>query len=220
MNEPKFSLSELETLFPGFGDFVKRDLSTTYQEFISCLYDEIDSIIYEIQDARNFLADHSEDSLTTSVVIPLRRVGYDATHSRNVGGNVDIVVSKKNFKWLGEAKICYSNNALWEGFLQLCERYSISDTGQDNGGLLVYIKKPDTQALMRSWRSYLIDNQDLREFRTRECERRDLAFFSSHSHNVSGREFTVRHMPVMLYYNPQDKSARETRKRQAKKSQN
>ena len=137
----------------------------------------------------------------------LRCLGYDAEHDSEIGGHVDIVVRGSDFVWLGEAKIYRGNNYLWEGFQQLVTRYSIGDSNQENGGLLIYIRDGNASSIMENWQNYLLE-KSLPNYSFRPCKMRSLAFISTHKHERSGQAFHVRHMPVMLQFSPKDKSGR------------
>lgn len=198
-------LDLLSKVDPSFGNLWKRTLVNTYDEFIKCLYEDIDQIIDFIQESRELRQDDSEDRLTIEIVGNLRRLSYTAFHDPKMGGHIDLFVQKKNFKWMGEAKIYHGPMSLLGGFNQLCTRYTIGDVNQNNGGLLVYLKDGDAKSLMEKWKGHLTD-QNFVEFKFFQCQSRPLAFYSEHKHPVSGNSFTVRHMPLILFFEPQDKS--------------
>ncbi|MEW6498868.1 MAG: HEAT repeat domain-containing protein [Cyanobacteriota bacterium] len=176
-------------------------------DFIKNLYKDIDKVIYQIQENPKQRQKDTEDRLTIDIVNQLRCLEYDAEHDSEIGGHVDIAVRKNEFLWLGEAKIYRGNNYLWEGFQQLTTRYSIGDSNQKNGGLLIYIGERDASSIMENWQNYLLE-KSLPNYRFRPCKMRSLAFISTHRHERSGQDFHVRHMPVMLQFAPKDKSGR------------
>ena len=171
------------------------------------LYKDIDKIISQIQENPELRQDDNEDRLNIEIVDQLRSLGHEASHETKINGNVDIVVRKNDFLWLGEAKIYRGNNSLWEGFLQLTTRYSIGDFNQENGGLLIYIREEDASSIMQKWQKYLIE-KSLPDFSYRPYKMKSLAFISTHKHERSGQPFHVRHIPVMLHSDPKDKSGR------------
>jgi hypothetical protein len=171
------------------------------------LYKDLDKVIYQIQENPELRKNDKEDRLTIDIVNQLRILGYEASHDTKIGGHVDLTVRKSDFLWLGEAKVYRSNNYLWEGFLQLTTRYSIGDCNQNNGGLLIYIKDEYASSIMESWQNYLLE-KSLPNYSVRPCKMRSLAFISTHRHERSGQAFHVRHIPVILYFAPKDKSGR------------
>jgi len=177
-------------------------------DLIRNLYKDIDKVIFQIQENPELRQDDNEDRLTIDIVNPLRNLGYDVSHETKIGGHVDIAVRKNDFLWLGEAKIYRDNNYLWEGFQQLVTRYSTGDSNQENGGLLIYIiRHEDASSIMQKWQNYLLE-KSLPGFSLRPCKMRSLAFISTHKHERSGQAFHVRHIPVMLHFDPKDKSGR------------
>jgi hypothetical protein len=215
MNEdPKDSLrnlQKLENLIPGLARFPSRILADTYDEFIHVLYEDIDTIIYQLQENPELLQNDTEDRLTISIINNLRCMGYNSSHESKIGGHVDLAVTKGNFKWLGEAKIHHDYEYLWQGFQQLTTRYSTGDDNQSDGGLLIYIKVKDAKQVIEKWQEHLT-SKNLPGYSIRQCEAKSTYFFSIHTHQRSGRDFKVRHMPVILHFSPQDKSAQKSRK--------
>jgi HEAT repeat protein len=171
------------------------------------LYKDIDKVIFQIQENPGVRQQDNEDRLTIEIVDQLRSLGHEASHDTKIGGHVDIAVKKNDFLWLGEAKIYKDNNYLWEGFQQLVTRYSTGDSNQENGGLLIYIRDEDASSIMQKWQKYLSE-KSLPDFSLRSCKMRSLAFISTHKHERSGQAFHVRHIPVMLHFDPKDKSGR------------
>jgi len=112
-------------------------------DFIRVLYEDIDKVIAQIQENPELRQNDTEDRLTIDIVNQLHILGYNASHDTKIGGHVDITVRKNGFLWLGEAKIYRDNTYLWEGFTQLTTRYSIGDSNQEHGGLLIYIRDED-----------------------------------------------------------------------------
>lgn len=204
-------LQQLEDLIPEFAGFPSRILAETYDEFIQVLYKDIDKIIHQLQENPELLQNDTEDRLTLTIVNNLLNMGYNALHEPKIGGHVDLAVAKGNFKWLGEAKIHHDYEYLWQGFQQLTTRYSTGDDNQSDGGLLIYIKVKDAKQVIEKWQEHLT-SKNLPGYSIRQCEAKSTCFFSIHIHQRSGRDFKVRHMPVILHFSPQDKSAQKSRK--------
>lgn len=203
-------LQELEQHIPELAGFPSRILAETYDDFIKVLYLSIDKIIYQIQENPELRQNDSEDRLTVDVRDQLRCLGYDASHDSKIGGHTDLSVRKGIFLWIGEAKIHSSYDYLWEGFLQLSTRYSTGDSNQKDGGLLIYIRNKDAASVVQKWKEYLKE-KNLVSYSCKPCELRSPSFFSTHKHERSGQIFQVRHMPVILYFAPQDKSGRSSK---------
>ncbi|NJS11620.1 MAG: AAA family ATPase [Microcoleus sp. CSU_2_2] len=181
-------------------------------DLIRTLYKDIDKVVSQIQENPELRQDDKEDRLTIEIVNQLRILEYNVSHETKIAGHADIVIRKNDFLWLGEAKIYReNNNYLWEGFLQLTTRYSIGDDHQENGGLLIYIRQEDASSIMKNWQTYLLDKR-LPDYSFRPCKIRSLAFISTHKHEKSGLLFHVRHIPVMLHFDPKDKSGRRKTK--------
>lgn len=211
-NMSLLDLKKLERDIPGLSGFPSRILAKTYNEFIDVLYKDIDSVISYIQENPETRVGDTEDRLTIDIIGSLRCYGYIATHDTKIGGHADIVVRKSEFIWIGEAKIYRGCEYIWQGFLQLTTRYSIGDSNQKDGGMLIYIKDhKNARKVMEDWKEHLC-KKSLSQYSHKSCESRDNCFSSSHEHDKSGNPFLVRHMPVMLYFSPQDKSGLSSKK--------
>lgn len=139
-----------------------------------------------------------------SIVNMLRCFSYDASHDQKFGGHTDILVRKNNYVWIGEAKIHRDYEYLWQGFQQLNTRYSTGDSNQKDGGIIIYIFGLNTKNVMNEWKDRL-SGKGLQSYICFTCPSRELSFYSTHTHEGSGLPFTVRHIPVILYFSPQDK---------------
>jgi HEAT repeat protein len=189
----------------------RKDIQKSeFNTFIEDLYNDIDNVISNIQRNPELRQKDNEDRLTVEIVTNLRSLNYSASHEPKIGGHVDIVVEKNKFTWLGEAKIFGDNNDLWEGFLQLTERYSNGSINQNHSGLIIYIRKENVKSIMEKWQSYL-QKQPLLNYDCRFTEGSSI-FTSSHRHTSSGQIFYVRHMPVILHFSPQDRSGRRRKR--------
>lgn len=198
------SLKDLGELVPELGDFIHRIYPENYDEFIENLYIDIDKIIKLIEEDPEVRKDDGEDRLTVEIRGMLLSRGYMTSHDEKTGGHADLVVRKKDYVWIGEAKKHDGYDWLLKGFKQLTTRYTTGDTNQDNGGLLIYIFGKDANRVMIRWQEFLT-TQSLSDYSCEPCKKRELAFFSKHTHDKSGLPFRVRHMPILLYFSPQDR---------------
>ena len=181
-----------------------------YDDFVECLYEDIDRIFAAFQATPQRRSGDGEDRITDDLVVNLRTAGYDANHDQDAGGHVDVTVKAGNLTWIGEAKIYRSVGNVLEGFLQLTTRYrpASGNFAHNKGGMLIYItEKPNAKAQMDAWRQH-IQNQSVDGYQDWDCTRNVLAFHSKHTHEVTGHPFFVRHIPLLLYHQPSDKSAR------------
>jgi len=200
------TIRQVEMLDSFIANICSRRLVNTYDKFIEILYEDIDEIIQDIQENPELRKDDGEDRLTIEILTNLKRLGYNVTHDTKVGGHTDLLVKhSKGYKWIGEAKIHHGNEYLWGGFMQLTERYSIGDDYQKDGGILIYLKISDADKVMKNWKNYL-DSRNLEDYEYYPCSKNSLYFFSKYKHTKSGLIFTVRHMIVLLYFNPKDNS--------------
>lgn len=197
-------LKNFEAHVQGLGGFVSRLLVNTYDEFIDELYTTIDKIISLKEENPEFYQTDEEDKITLEIKNSLVLLGYDASHEQKIGGHADLVVRKNSYLWIGEAKIHHSYPYLWKGFQQLSTRYSIGNSNQKDGGLLIYIRQANARSVMDRWNHYLL-NQNLNNYSSEACQKRNLAFFSTHTHERSGECFRVRHIGISFYFKPQDK---------------
>ncbi len=214
MNLDNLNLRELQDLekhIPALAGFPSRVLAETYDEFIEVLYIDIDTIIYRIEENPELRQNDNEDRLTIDIENQLRCMGYNSSHDSKVGGHTDLSVRKGSFLWIGEAKIHRSSyDCLWEGFQQLSTRYSTGDSNQKDGGILIYIRVKDAASILQKWQRHLCGKK-LPNYSFSLCKRRNISFFSTHKHERSGQAFQVRHMPVILHFDPKDKSGRTSK---------
>jgi hypothetical protein len=206
---------------PQFKDFLYRIKPNTYSKFVDTLYQDIDNIVDNFQSNPQYYQKDSEDKLTHEICNYLRGYGYNALHGLTSGGQTDLIVKSyppNNYQWIGEAKIHSSYEYLYQGFLQLTTRYSSGVEYQRNGGLLIYIRTSNAKSTMDKWQQELLKMMEIQsiEITIKSCSKNILAFISSHTHHSSGLPFEVRHIPIVLHYSPQDKSAMLNQKRKNK----
>lgn len=191
-----------------------------YQKFVDVLYEDLDAILHGFQANPQSYQSNSEDVTTHIVVMNLNQIGYNASHNKQSGGNVDLTVqSSANLgahSWIGEAKIYKSIADPREGFLQLSSRYKPASGNYNHNcqGLLLYIYRPNCLGLMSDWRSELSTKLHQNCGQSDDDFKNPFAFNSEYIHD-SGLKLYVRHVGVNLHFHPTDKSAR-SRKSKAK----
>ncbi|WLH14485.1 hypothetical protein PSH58_09305 [Pseudomonas hefeiensis] len=202
-------LRAMGPIIPGVELFFNRLLANTYEDFVKVFYKDLDAVLGGFQENPELLKKDGEDRLNTEIKRALRLLGYIATHDEKIGGHSDLVVrgKKDNFLWIGEAKIHAGYDYLYKGFQQLTTRYSTGDVNQDCGGMLIYIKNNDAASVMAAWRAHLA-SQALEGYIEAACnERPNFVFYSVHKHDRSGTPFKVKHIGVILGFDPKDKRA-------------
>ncbi|MEY3879906.1 MAG: hypothetical protein RIQ94_701 [Pseudomonadota bacterium] len=198
-------LKELQGDVPGLGHFPERMLAKTLEEFISVLYRDMDSIVAEIEENPELRKNHSEDSLTIEIKGNLKHMGYDASHEIKIGGHADLVVKKKEWLWIGEAKIHSSYDYLFKGFQQLTTRYTTGSYNNCEGGMLIYIRNQNIEQIMKKWENHLKGKDEVTGLATSKCTVNPLSFYSTHNHQRTNLPFKIRHIPFNLCFSPKDK---------------
>jgi len=192
-------------------------MSTDFDAFIRLLYEDLDSIINTFQANPQHRHKDGEDRLTEELVSNLGTAGYDASHDTSAGGHVDVTVKLGSHSWIGEAK---KNSKFDEGFKQLSTRYRpVSGNFKHNHGgmILYYCSGADITTQLSRWRKK-IPSLGFRNLTTDDCPVNEYAFYSTHTHDVTGKDFKVRHMAVGLIFNPIDRSARLSAAKQLEKN--
>lgn len=189
---------------------LERATITKYEDFVRVLYSELDMIIEDLEDNPELMLSDSEDRITIDIVGRLKTLSYDAAHERKIGGHVDISVrdNSQGFLWLGEAKIFKGSYAyLYKGFLQLATRYSSGLHKKDCGALLIYIRHESAADIVANWKNALKTRiAKIPELTFRDCpDRPDFAWYSTHKHHRSGRPYTMRHIGLVLGFDPKDR---------------
>lgn len=184
-----------------------------YPRFIEILYSDMDDISYEVNKNPKRRSSDLEDRVTDEVILALNMLGYRAIHDNETGGHVDVTVELGPNSWIAEAKIDTSNTKIYEGFLQLTTRYNPASGNwkHNQGGMLIYVKKPNMKDVQEKWKKYLSEQfkkeQSLITFN--DCENNIFAFYSTHIHEKTGKDFVVRHIPFFLHHDPKDASGRK-----------
>jgi len=196
--------------------FLSRLECNSYDKFIEMLYKDIEKTISLIEQSASLRQNDGEDRLSVEIINILIGAGYQASHDLYINGHSDIVVTYNTFTWIGEAKIHSSYDYLMEGFLQLCERYSTGNEDDCEGGLIFYVKGNNALDVVEKWKADLI-TRNVDGLTTSDCDsRKNLSFYSTHNHSKSGLPYKVRHLSVILGFNPTDKSARQSKKKNSR----
>lgn len=201
-----FSLRDLKTILGEASPWIIQlnyMAADSHADRVHAINAAIDWIVREHTETARHRVDRDEDGLTTDIVTELKALGFDASHDTDVGGHCDIVVrGVDHFLWLAEAKIHRDYNWLFKGLQQLCNRYSTGMPGQNDGALIIYCKGPRIDKVMAKWLAHLALTDT--EATISKCDKNPLVLNSRHTHERTGLEFRVRHVPVSLYHNPQD----------------
>lgn len=183
---------------------------THYEEFSDLIETAINYSIGEMVKAKNIINPASknkdqmdEDQLTLTLSGPLKGMGFDISHSKNVGGNCDISVEgDSEMLWLGEAKIYSDYGKLMGGFQQLCDRYAPGMPNQTRGALLIYFFDGQVANVMQNWRKYVDDARE--KLAANDVADNPLQFRTTEPHGATEIVLNVLHMPVPMIHEPTD----------------
>lgn len=191
-----------------FYNIMQMSRCKSQDDFISFLYEDLEKIIRIIEEDPGARRDDDEDRITQEVVLGLKMRGYDASHDTFHGGHCDIVVKLNKYTWLGEAKIHSNYDHLMQGFNQLFSRYSSGTDFCNQGAIIVYCKRKNTLDVMTKWKTELIKKFGKKSISDKICSYREsLSFYSTHIHESSGLRYIVKHIFVVLHFDPQDKKS-------------
>jgi hypothetical protein len=126
---------------------------------------------------------------------------------------VDITVVWGEFKWLGEAKIYRDNSVLMDGFRQLATRYAtVNSSGNSFGGYLIYNFRADTLTLLNDYKlkSEAKFKTEFTDFSITDSDEDMLQFSTKHRDKATGLYYCVQHIPFSFFFEPNDKSARNS----------
>lgn len=201
-------------------NFLRRITATTYDEFLSVLYDDLKLTIERLEENPQDFPNETEDATTKRMADILWGMQYSASHNLAAGGNVDLTVAitRMNFKWIAEAKKFESVTDMREGYLQLSTRYrpAMDSNGVMHGGMIGYLRRPDAAGSMKNWRDALPTVPGAEKSVLADCSRRNaLGFQSEHAHKDFGLPLRVWHNCVVLTFEPKDKSGRAAKRYQA-----
>lgn len=218
-----FTAAQLEVLAQDdlvISNFLQRRLALTYEEFRESLADDLIAIVQQLEENPQVYKDDGEDATTQRIVDMLRMMGYTAHHNAQAGGNVDITVevTRRNFRWIAEAKIFGDVGDMREGYLQLATRYRAGggEVSGLYGGLIGYIHRENAAKHMRTWKSHFENLPVAQGVTIAPCTRRGpLGFKSDHLHQDYGLPLNVWHLGVVLHFAPRDLSGRTAKRYQA-----
>lgn len=203
-------LRDFEKANPQMPQYAHRMTCTTYDQFVTTLYCEVDTIVAALVKDSNVLqgAHYSENALNADICRQLNGRGYQAHHDKNNRGHTDISVEYGRFLWIGEGKKVESvnNTHLLKGYDQLIHRYVSGVAGADQAGLLIYCYAPDSKHVVAKWREHLIDangkNFGYAENITPCDDNEALAFWSNNNHISSGSVLKIKHIGLTLHWEP------------------
>ncbi|SCC07827.1 hypothetical protein [Gilliamella intestini] len=204
------TLEDLELMSNNYGvniySLFLKNICKTYDKFISQLYKNLEDIICRLEQNKKIRFKDEEDRLTEEILSFLSACGYDATHdSFHGGGHCDLLVKVNNFTWLGEAKIHRDYDYLIKGFNQLTTRYATGTDSCSQGSLIVYCKTKDTVSVVNEWKVRLKSIYGDSCICTDQCNYRpSFSFYSTHKHESSGIDYKIKHIFVVLHYDPKD----------------
>lgn len=186
---------------------------TRYDEFSDLIETALNYSIGEMVKDKNIINPAGklknrmdEDQCTLMLSKPLKGMGFDISHSKNVGGNCDISVEgASEMLWLGEAKIYSDYGKLMGGFQQLCDRYAPGMPNQTRGALVIYFFDGQVGNVMKNWRDYVDEARE--ELAANDVVDNPLQFQTSEPHGATGLSLNVLHMPVPLMHEPTDVAA-------------
>ena len=145
----------------------------------------------------------SEDQLTVSLILQMKKYGLNTDHDATSGGHCDIVVSDfAGFLWLGEVKKVSGKQNAWirAGFDQLLDRYSTGLPAQDRGSLILFCNAPRIDEILSSWADYL--SRNYKHVCITERDPQSMWFRSEQVHDRTGVKYHVRHKPISAYFAP------------------
>lgn len=175
-----------------------------YKSFVEIIDDAVDYASIELTKNKNVVHSLGEDQLTLYLLTHLDGMGFDAAFERNVGGNCDISITGINdMLWLGEAKIYRSSGNLLGGLRQLVDRYSTGLINQDCGAVIIYVKNMNTKKIMSTWHKRL--SITLKNGVVGAFNENKMTFTHTVEHAGSGRDLSVRHVPVVLFHSATEK---------------
>ena len=183
---------------------------TRYDEFSDLIETALNYSIGEMVKDKNIINPAGklknrmdEDQCTLMLSKPLKGMGFDISHSQNIGGNCDISVEgDSEMLWLGEAKIYSDYGKLMGGFQQLCDRYAPGMPNQTRGALIIYFFDGQVGSVMQNWRKYVDESREL--LAANDVADNPLQFLSTEPHGATEIMLNVLHMPVPLMHEPTD----------------
>ncbi|PRY63485.1 hypothetical protein B0H98_10880 [Vreelandella songnenensis] len=212
--------------------FLLCNQAENFDDFASGVHILLDRAVNSAEQEAHILFESGsvEDGWTSKIIARLDNGFCLKARPATAGGNADIVIEhlSGDFTIICESKILgeipnstskYYNNHLLEGMKQLVTRYSTATVGQDHCILLIFCFAPMMRDAIDKWKQYFFDkskngtDDDKKHFKNLGDYNfvsyvGQRGFFTSHTHHSSGYPVKVRHVPVCLYHQPVDKSAK------------
>ncbi|MEP6483354.1 MAG: hypothetical protein ABJB01_02810 [Rudaea sp.] len=177
----------------------------SYTQFIELVEQGLLYSTAQIWANPKFYVELNEDQITHYICSALDCLGFDASFNSFQGGHCDVTVKIAfGYVWLGEAKIDHDYEWLNKGYHQLTTRYSTGQVNQNNGGMLIYCKKPRIDTIMEKWKIRLEEGAP--GVTLTDWPESASAFYSVAKHERTGADFRVLHLPISIYFNPKDKA--------------
>lgn len=183
---------------------------TCYDEFADVIETALNYSVGEMVKDKNIInpagkhkSRMDEDQMTLVLSKPLKGMGFDISHSKNVGGNCDISIEGAfEMLWLGEAKIYSSYSKIIGGFQQLCDRYSTGMPNQNRGALLIYFFEGKVKSIMEEWRKFISDAR--KDLSASDINGNPIQFRTNEPHGATEISLNIIHIPVPLMHEPTD----------------
>lgn len=211
----KMTLSTAEKVYasdPAAKNFFDSIDATDYKGFINHVENSISTCIEQLERNPESHCKKCEDQITIAIRDMLNVMGFNAEHDVQVGGHVDLHVKKGSWSYHAEAKIFKGNAYAFEGWQQLTTRYAIGTRYNNFGGILLYLRNhSNTLEIMRNWKTHL-ETLSINDFVIDHCPSKPLVLLSSHTLERTGLPYHIRHIPISLYFKPQDKSGKTSQK--------
>jgi hypothetical protein len=190
----------------------ERLYPTSHDMFVQRLEIDLLKAIRWVENSGNWQSKPKEDMLTAHIVTYLKGAQYQVAQDSNSRGHADIVVEKRDYKWLAEAKIFTgSYKWLFKGITQLLNRYTTGRLNENKGALIIYFFDREIDTKMKSWKSsfekYSGDSRYKDRIRLQNIEDKideDLTFASNHKHENTSLNYSVKHFPVIFHHIPLD----------------
>ncbi|HCT6782383.1 TPA: hypothetical protein OT697_003137, partial [Proteus mirabilis] len=181
-----------------------RKARSSWSDFEKLIHELLIDASISMSESRNHLKyeDTSEDGYSAVLFYILsghKSYGLKVSRETNNAGHCDIVIELGKYKWLGEAKKANSYQWIYDGFLQLTTRYSVSSANSKSGGLILYCNQKKVNNFMSKWMIEL--KSKFPEILKEECFADDHNIkITTHKHKVSGNVYKVIHIPIYLNY--------------------
>ncbi|EMS8797298.1 hypothetical protein ACTLKO_004628 [Enterobacter ludwigii] len=183
-----------------------RKARSSWDDFENLIHELLINASASMSESRNHLKyeSTSEDGYSAVLFYILsgyKSYGLNVSREANNGGHCDISIELGKYKWLGEAKKAKDYQWVFDGFQQLTTRYSVSGANSKSGGLILYCNQKKVNSFMSNWMIEL--KSRFPAISKEECLNDDHNIkVTTHTHDVSGNEYKVIHIPIYLNYSP------------------